>query len=96
MENVKVKKESNKEVKENKKLSYEELSKYASQLVDVNNKLKNALQEALNDSFMKRIDILFMVLKYKELFGNDFTTMCVEELKEIITINRDEEPKEDK
>lgn len=96
MENVKVKKESNEEVKENKKLSYEELSKYASQLVDVNNKLKNALQEVFNDSFMKRIDILFMVLKYKELFGNDFTTMCVEELKEIITINRDEEQTEDK
>lgn len=96
MENVKVKKESNKEVNESKKLSYEELSKYASQLVDVNNKLKNALQEAFNDSFMKRIDILFMVLKYKELFGSDFTTMCIEELKEIITINREEESTEDK
>lgn len=96
MENIKVKKESNEEVKENKKIPYEELSKYASQLVDVNNKLKNALQEALNDSFMKRIDILFMVLKYKELFGSDFTIMCVEELKEIITINREEEPTEDK
>lgn len=82
---------SKKEKKEDKKLSYDELKNYASQLVDVNNKMKKVIEELSNESFLKRIDILFKVLDNKELFGNEFTAMCIEELKEIITIKREEE-----
>lgn len=85
---------SKKEKKEDKKLSYDELKNYASQLVDVNNKMKKVIEELSNESFLKRIDILFKVLDNKELFGDEFTTMCVEELKEIIVIKRDEEEEE--
>lgn len=86
---------SKKEKKEDKKLSYDELKNYASQLVDVNNKMKKVIEELSNESFLKRIDILFKVLDNKELFGDEFTTMCVEELKEIIVIKRDEEEEEE-
>lgn len=95
MEKVKEMNQKNqKERGENKKLSYEELKNYATQLVDMNNRMKKVIEELSNENFLKRIDILFKVLDNKELFGNEFTTMCVEELKEIITINREEEVKE--
>ena len=38
------------------------------------------------DGIIKRVDILFKVLKHADLFGAENVNTCVEELKQIITL----------
>ena len=94
-----------KEVKkeENKKISYEDLQKAAGQLYQQNQQLiakckqYEERMQRLNNIEV-RLHYLFEVLDKGSYFDNDFIDVCVNEVKEIMTIKEEpeEENKEDK
>lgn len=75
------------EVKQEKKLSYEELENIA-------NNLYARLQQADMANMFKRLDYLFKVVENINNFPQEFTKHCVEEIVNIMTIST-EETKED-
>lgn len=75
------------EVKQEKKLSYEELENVA-------NNLYVRLQQADMANMFKRLDYLFKVVENVENFPQEFTKQCVEEIVNVMTIST-EETKED-
>ena len=48
--------------------------------------MQNQIKELEIDGIIKRVDILFQVLKHADLFGVVYVNTCVEELKQIITL----------
>lgn len=89
-----------KEVKreETKKISYEDLQKAAGQLYQQNQQLiaKCKQYEEQMQRFNNvevRLHYLFEVLDKGSYFDNDFIDVCVNEVKEIMTIK--EEPEEE-
>ena len=48
--------------------------------------MQNQIKELEIDGILKRVDILFQVLKHGDLFGVEYVNTCVEELKQIITL----------
>lgn len=89
-----------KEVKkeEAKKISYEDLQKAAGQLYQQNQQLlakckqyEEQMQRVNNVEV--RLHYLFEVLDKGSYFDNDFIDVCVNEIKEIMTIK--EEPEEE-
>lgn len=48
--------------------------------------MQNQIKELEIDGIIKRVDILFQVLKHADLFGAEYVNACVEELKQIITL----------
>ena len=48
--------------------------------------MQNQIKELEIDGIIKRVDILFQVLKHADLFGAEYVNTCVEELKQIITL----------
>ena len=48
--------------------------------------MQNQIKELEIDGIIKRVDILFKVLKHADLFGVVYVNTCVEELKQIITL----------
>ena len=90
-----------KEVKkeESKKISYEDLQKAAGQLYQQNQQLIakcKQYEEQMQrfNSIEVRLHYLLEVLDKGSYFDNDFIDVCVNEVKEIMTIK--EEPKEEK
>jgi hypothetical protein len=89
-----------KEVKkeENKKISYEDLQKAAGQLYQQNQQLiakckqYEEQMQRLNNVEV-RLHYLFEVLDKGSYFDDDFIEVCVNEIKEIMTIK--EEPEEE-
>ena len=89
-----------KEVKkeENKKISYEDLQKAAGQLYQQNQHLiakckqYEEQMQRLNNVEV-RLHYLFEVLDKGSYFDDDFIEVCVNEIKEIMTIK--EEPEEE-
>ena len=89
-----------KEVKkeENKKISYEDLQKAAGQLYQQNQQLiakckqYEEQMQRLNNVEV-RLHYLFEVLDKGSYFDDDFIEVCVNEVKEIMTIK--EEPEEE-
>ena len=89
-----------KEVKkeETKKISYEDLQKAAGQLYQQNQQLiakckqYEEQMQRLNNVEV-RLHYLFEVLDKGSYFDNDFIDVCVNEIKEIMTIK--EEPEEE-
>jgi hypothetical protein len=71
------------EVKQEKKLSYEELENVA-------NSLYVRLQQADMTNMFKRLDYLFKVVENKNNFPSSFTTQCVDEIVNIMTISTEE------
>lgn len=94
-----------KEVKkeETKKISYEDLQKAAGQLYQQNQQLiakckqYEEQMQRLNNVEV-RLHYLFEVLDKGSYFDDDFIEVCVNEVKEIMTIKEEaeEEPKEEK
>lgn len=79
------------------KLTYEQLNDACNQLAIQNRQLIKKCQELDNYSMFKRLDYLFMVLKYKDSFDTDFVITCADEIKEAIIIPKEEkEEKDDK
>lgn len=71
------------EVKQEKKLSYEELENVA-------NNLYVRLQQADMANMFKRLDYLFKVVENADNFPQEFTKQCVEEIVNIMTISTEE------
>ena len=68
--------------KQPKKLSYEELQNVAGQLQQQNLQLRRALAESNYTNAFKRLDYLFKVLQYEDMFDDrDFVLTCVEEIQ---------------
>lgn len=78
--------EENKEVK---KLSYEELEKVAQELHAKCSQLYAELQRMSVDNTFKRLDYLFKVVKYEDMFPGGFTKKCIEEIVDVMTIPED-------
>lgn len=71
------------EVKQENKLSYEELENVA-------NTLYVKLQQADMANMFKRLDYLFKVVENVDNFPQEFTKHCVEEIVNIMTISTEE------
>ena len=71
------------EVKQEKKLSYEELENVA-------NNLYVRLQQADMANMFKRLDYLFKVVENVDNFPQEFTKHCVDEIVNIMTISTEE------
>lgn len=70
-------------------LSYEDLSNVAGQLQQQNKFLIEQLQKQQGESFYKRLDYLFEVVKFKEVFPEEFLGSCIDEIVNTITIPED-------
>lgn len=88
-ENIKV----NEKVKQEKP-SYEQLEKYCMDITEKYNTLvKNneQLTQMLNKNDQQmavvRIQFLFKIIENKEIFGEDFVSECVKEIKESLVAN---------
>ena len=75
------------EVKQEKKLSYEELENVA-------NNLYVRLQQADIANMFKRLDYLFKVVENVDNFPQEFTKHCIEEIVNIMTISTEETKEE--
>lgn len=71
-------------VKQNEKLTYEQLENAANQLLAQNNELRRTLMELSNA--MRRLDYLFKVLDHVALFDVDFVDNCTTEIVQLMTI----------
>lgn len=78
-------KEATQEVK---KLTYEQLETLATQLSAQNTEFRKLLQEITGAQ--KRLDYLFKVLEYCNLFSTDFINECVSEVEQLIRIPKEE------
>lgn len=85
----------NKESSENEqKLSYEQLNNACSQLYQQNQHLVKQLQQTNMTNLFKRLDYLFMVLRYESVFKDaDFVNDCITEIKEALTVEPEEDNK---
>ena len=75
---------------EEKKLSYEELEKVATELSSQNrqlsmqvNNLYGQMQNMAN--MFKRLDYLFKVLEFETSFSGEFVNTCADEIVELMT-----------
>lgn len=85
--------EENKENKEVKKLSYEQLEQIANQYSEQARQLYLKLQEANMTNMFKRMDYLFKVVENNKVFSSDFVKKCINELEELMKLP--EETKEE-
>ena len=86
---VSINENANKAKKE--KMSYEELENIAHQLSEQSRVLMQKLQEANMSNMFKRIDYLFKVLEFENMFSDSFIDKCAQEIQDMISI-----PEEDK
>ena len=85
--------EENKENKEIKKLSYEQLEQIANQYSEQARQLYLKLQEANMTNMFKRMDYLFKVVENNKVFSSNFVEKCINELEELMKLP--EETKEE-
>ncbi len=84
------------EVKENEKMSYEQLENVAHQLSEQVRQLYAKLQEAILENMFKRLDYLFRVVENAHSFSVDFVNKCTSEIESLMTLpDPEDEPKED-
>jgi ribosomal protein L29 len=77
---------NNSTVKEQKKLSYEELDNLAKQLSQVNLQLRQKLAESDYSNFHQRMAYLFEIVRNADKFAPVFVAKCIKEIEEAITI----------
>lgn len=83
-------------VKENAKMSYEQLENVAHQLSEQVRQLYAKLQEANLENMFKRLDYLFRVVENAHSFSVDFVNKCTSEIESLMTLpDPEDEPKED-
>ena len=86
-----------KEVKEKKELTYDELKNVAGQLQQQNKFLIEQLQKNEYADLHKRIEYLFKVLEHKNTFrntDNNFVDEVISELISILKIEKQQEAEE--
>jgi hypothetical protein len=79
-------------VKQEEKLTYEQLENAANQLLAQNDELRRTLMELSNA--MRRLDYLFKVLDHVALFDVDFVDNCTAEIVQLMTIPEKQDPTE--
>lgn len=79
------------ENKKEEKMSYDELKNIAGQLQQQNTFMREQLMKAKSEELYKRIDYLFKVIENKDMFNNEFVTVVVNEITDILTIPEQEE-----
>lgn len=79
------------EVKENEKMSYEQLENVAHQLSEQVRQLYAKLQEANLENMFKRLDYLFRVVENAHSFSVDFVNKCTSEIESLMTLPDPEE-----
>lgn len=79
-------------VKQEEKLTYEQLENAANQLLAQNNELRRTLMEL--STAMRRLDYLFKVLDHVALFDVDFVDKCTAEIVTLMTIPQHEDTPE--
>lgn len=79
-----------KEVKEQVKLTYEQLKELADQLHQQNQMMRKKLMEAANIDAYKRIDYLFKVLENHRVFNIEFVKSTAIELESILKLQEEE------
>lgn len=83
-------------VKENAKMSYEQLENVAHQLSEQVRQLYAKLQESNLENMFKRLDYLFKVIKNAHAFNEEFVSKCTSEIESLMTLpDNEDEPKED-
>lgn len=84
------------EVKENAKMSYEQLEDVAHQLSEQVRQLYAKLQESNLGNMFKRLDYLFKVIENAHAFNAEFISKCTSEIESLMTLpDPEDEPKED-
>ena len=78
------------------KMSYEQLENIAHQLSNQAKQLYAKLQEANMVNMFKRLDYLFKVVENTRNFPTEFTTKCITEIMDLMTVPETEEGTEDK
>ena len=83
-------------VKENAKMSYEQLEDVAHQLSEQVRQLYANLQESNLGNMFKRLDYLFKVIENAHAFNVEFISKCTSEIESLMTLpDPEDEPKED-
>lgn len=78
------------------KLSYDQLNEACAQLYQQNQYLTKQLQQANVSNMFKRLDYLFMVLRYEAVIKDpEFVNSCIEEIKSAMTPAVPDNPKEE-
>lgn len=79
------------------RLSYEQLNNICSELYQQNQNLQRQLQQANMVNMFKRLDYLFLVLKYEGVFKDpDFVNECIDEIKGAIIVKPEDDVVENK
>jgi len=90
---------ANKNVKETKKLTYEELENVCHQLSEQARVLYQKLQNANLENSFRRLDYLFEVVRKPEIFADcpEFYNSCKQEIVGALTVpeTKEEDKKED-
>ena len=68
------------------KPSYEQLERDIAGLKSMNNQLLMQLQQINMSNLFKRLDYLFKVVEFREVFNADFAKRCADEIEEHITL----------
>jgi hypothetical protein len=96
MEEKKLKAVQKESEEKQQKLSYEQLNEACAQLYQQNQNLARQLQQANLSNMFKRLDYLFKVVQYENVFGDRaFVDSCILEIQDALTIREEEENKED-
>ena len=82
------------QVPQTKKLTYEQLEQYCSQLEQQARMLHQRLQETAN--VFRRLDYLFKILENQTCFSPSYIDDVVKEIQEIMTIPEEENTEETK
>lgn len=83
-------------VKENAKISYEQLENVAHQLSEQVRQLYAKLQESNLENMFKRLDYLFKVIENAHAFNEEFISKCTSEIESLMTLpDNEDKPKED-
>lgn len=81
-----------KNIKEkNTEPTYEQLKYFVDQLATQNRALREQVMHLSNEASYKRMDYLFKVIEYNEMFSGDFISKCISEIQEALTIENDTE-----
>lgn len=78
---------------ETKKLSYEELEKYASMAAQRNVELENALRDKQMGEVVARLNFLFKVVENAKAFPKEYVAKCVEDIQRVLVVDKPEEDK---
>ena len=97
---VKMSKESTKKVEPkeaNHKLTYEQLNDACNQLFQQNQQMRKAIEELNMANMFKRLDYLFKIVENAGTFkDSDFLNSCMDEIKETLTLQPEDNKAESK